>query len=532
MFILGKKLLLCALSFSASFAVHAKNTLVYCSEGSPAGFDSAQYSSGTDYDASASNLFNSLMMFPRGETKAVPGLAESYEVSPDNLTYIFHLRKNVKWHTTKYFTPSRDFNADDVVFTFDRLSNKNNFLNKVYPAEFPYFTDIGLNKTIKSVEKIDDYTVKFTLNSVDASFIQIMAMPITSIYSKEYAEKLVAQGKAEMINQQPIGTGPFIFERYQKDASIRYKANHQYWDAKDMPAVEHLIFSITKDASVRYQKLQAGECDIMSYPLPADISSMKKDKNLVVQSNPGFNIGFLAYNTEIPPFNKVEVRQALDYAINKPAIIQAVYAGQGQLAVNPMPVTQWSFNKKIKPREMDVAKAKELLAKAGYPNGFETTLWSIPVQRPYNPNGRLMAEMLQADWAKIGVKVKITTYEWGEYLKRASKGEHQIAMSGWTSNNGDPDNWLGNLFSCEAIGGSNFSRFCYAPFQKIVTEAKHTINPEKRSVLYEEAQQIFFDQAVASIIATSIVNVPMRKGVSGFKISPFGLFQFSGVSVE
>ncbi|ETD72253.1 ABC transporter, partial [Pelistega indica] len=454
------------------------------------------------------------------------------DVSDDGLVYTFHLRKGVKWHTTKYFTPTREFNADDVVYTFDRLGNKENAFNKAYPVEFPYYTDMGLKANVKSVEKMDDYTVKITLNNTDASFTQTLAMPIGSIYSKEYADKLLADGKAEMINQQPVGTGPFIFERYQKDASIRYKANKEYWNKDDMPLVDNLIFAITKDASVRYQKLKAGECHIMSYPLPADIDGMKKDVKLKVMSQPGFNVGFIYYNTEKEPFNKTDVRVALDMAMNKPAIIQAVYGGQGELAPNPMPPTQWSFNKEIKSRETDIAKAKELLAKAGYPNGFEATLWSLPVQRPYNPNGCLMAEILQADWAKIGVKVNITTYEWGEYMKRAKSGEHQIMMAGWTGDNGDPDNWLGTLFSCEAVGGNNYSRFCYDPFQKLIAEARQLSDMGQRTKLYEQAQVIWHEQMPGSPIGTSIVSVPMGKNVEGFKISPFGAFEFTGVSVK
>ncbi|WP_071058503.1 ABC transporter substrate-binding protein [Pelistega sp. MC2] len=528
----AQKVLGAALLTVFASSAYAAGTLVYCSEGSPAGFDSSQFTAGTDFDASARNVYSSLLKFPRGETKAAPALAESFDVSDDGLVYTFHLRKGVKWHTTKYFTPTREFNADDVVYTFDRLGNKDNAFNKAYPVEFPYYTDMGLDKNIKSVEKVDDYTVKITLNKNDASFTQTLAMPIGIIYSKEYADKLLADGKAEMINQQPVGTGPFIFERYQKDASIRYKANKEYWNKDDMPQVDNLIFAITKDASVRYQKLKAGECHIMSYPLPADVENMKKDAKLKVLSQPGFNVGFVYYNTEKEPFNKADVRVALDMAMNKPAILKAVYGGQGELNPNPMAPTQWSFNKEIKSRETDIAKAKELLAKAGYPNGFEATLWSLPVQRPYNPNGRLMAEMLQADWAKIGVKVNITTYEWGEYLKRAKAGEHQIAMVGWTGDNGDPDNWLGNLFSCSAVGGSNYSRFCYEPFEKVITEARQINDVAQRTKLYEQAQVIFHEQMPGSPMGTSIVNVPTTKNVEGFKISPFGAFEFTGVSVK
>lgn len=529
---LTQKLLVGAVASLFATVGMAKGTLVYCSEGSPAGFDSAQYTAGTDFDASSYNVFNGLVDFPRGESKAAPSLAESWDVSPDGLTYTFHLRKGVKFHTTKYFKPTRDFNADDVVWTFERLANKDFPFNKAYRVAFPYYSDMGLDTTIKSVEKVDDYTVKFNLNKVDASFIQTLAMAIASIQSKEYGDQLLAQGKAEMINQQPIGTGPFQFERYQKDAFIRYKANKDYWDKEDGPKVDNLIFAITKDASVRYQKLKAGECHIMAYPLPADVDSMKKDPSLQVITSSGFNVGSLYYNTEKAPFDKAEVRQALDYALNKPAIIKAVYGGEGEQAVNPIPPTQWSYNKDIKAREQNIEKAKELLAKAGYPNGFETTLWSLPVQRPYNPNGRLMAEMIQADWAKIGVKVTITTYEWGEYLKRAKQGEHQVVMNGWTGDNGDPDNWFGNLYSCAAVGGSNYSRFCFKPFDDLVVKAKQITDVGERTKLYEQAQVIFFEQNPASPIGTSLSNEPMVKGVKGYKSEPFGQHRFKGVWVE
>ena len=130
-------------------------------------------------------------------------------------------------------------------------------------------------------------------------------------------------------------------------------------------------------------------------------------------------------------------------AVNKPAIIDAVYQGAGQLAVNAMPPTQWSYDETIKGSEYNPEKARELLRAAGVKEGTEITLWAMPVQRPYNPNARLMAEMLQADWAKVGIKARIVSYEWGEYIKRAHAGEHDAMLIGWTGDNGDPDNWLG-----------------------------------------------------------------------------------------
>lgn len=498
----------------------AAGNLVFCSEGSPAGFDPGQYTTGTDFDAAAETVFNRLTQFERGGTAVIPGLAEKWDVSPDALTYTFHLRPGVKFHTTEYFKPTRTFNADDVLFTFQRMLDKDHPFRKAYPTEFPYFTDMGM----------DDMTVKFTLNQVDAAFIQNLAMSFASIQSAEYADQLLKQGKAADLNQKPIGTGPFVFKRYQKDAQIRFAGNKDYWKPEDVK-IDNLIFAINTDASVRMQKLKAGECQITLFPRPADLEALKKDTNLNMPSQPGFNLGYIAYNVTHKPFDKLEVRQALDMAVNKKAIIDAVYQGAGQLAVNGMPPTQWSYDETIKDAGYNPDKAKELLKAAGVAEGTEITLWAMPVQRPYNPNAKLMAEMLQADWAKVGIKARIVTYEWGEYIKRAKGGEHDAMLIGWSGDNGDPDNWLGTLYGCDAIDGNNFSKWCNTDYDKLIKQAKANPDQAQRTELYKQAQHILKDQVPITPIAHSTVYQPMRKNVQDFKISPFALNSFYGVSV-
>ncbi|MQU05391.1 ABC transporter substrate-binding protein [Pseudomonas helleri] len=523
---------------SAPFAQAATN-LVYCSEGSPAGFDPGQYTTGTDFDASAETIYNRLSEFERGSTNVIPGLATSWDISPDNLTYTFHLRDGVKFHTTPYFTPTRNFNADDVLFTFNRMLDKDMPFRKAYPTEFPYFTDMGMDKNIKSVEKIDDHTVKFTLNTVDAAFIQNMAMHFASIESAEYADKLLKAGNPSDINQKPIGTGPFVFKSYQKDSNIRYTGNKDYWKPEDVK-IDNLIFAITTDPSVRMQKLKKNECQITIYPRPADLQSLKEDPNLKMPSQAGFNTGYIAYNVmdkikgsdEPNPMAQLKVRQALDMAVNKQQIIDSVYQGAGQLATNVLPPTQWSYDESIKDAPYDPEKAKQLLKEAGIKEGTEITLWAMPVQRPYNPNAKLMAEMLQSDWGKIGIKAKIMTYEWGEYIKRSKGGENGAMLIGWSGDNGDPDNWLGTLFGCDAINGNNFSKWCNPEFDKLITAAKNTTDKEERTKLYKEAQQLLKEQVPLTPIAHSTVYQPMRKNVEGFKISPLGLMSFYGVSVD
>ncbi|QXI37634.1 ABC transporter substrate-binding protein [Pseudomonas xantholysinigenes] len=517
----------------------AATNLVFCSEGSPAGFDPGQYTTGTDFDASAETMFNRLTQFERGGTKVIPGLATSWEVSDDGKTYTFHLREGVKFHTTEYFKPTRAFNADDVLFTFNRMLDKNHPFRKAYPTEFPYFTDMGMDKNIAKVEKVDDHTVRFALNEVDAAFIQNLAMSFASIQSAEYADQLLKQGKAADINQKPIGTGPFVFSKYQKDAQIRYKGNKDYWKPEDVK-IDNLIFAISTDASVRMQKLKKNECQVTLFPRPADIKPLQEDKKLQMPEQAGFNLGYIAYNVmdkvkgsdQPNPLSQLKVRQALDMAVNKPQIIESVYQGAGQLAVNAMPPTQWSYDTTIKDAKYDPEKAKQLLKEAGIKEGTEITLWAMPVQRPYNPNAKLMAEMLQADWAKIGIKAKIVSYEWGEYIKRSKGGEQGAMLIGWSGDNGDPDNWLGTLYGCDAMDGNNFSKWCYKPYDDLIKQAKATSDQAKRTELYKQAQHILKEQLPITPIAHSTVYQPMSTSVKDFKISPFGLNSFYGVSVE
>jgi ABC-type transport system substrate-binding protein len=525
-----KPLLLAALLCTTPVA-HAASTLVYCSEASPAGFDPSQYTSGTDFDASAETIFNRLTQFKRGGTEIEPGLATSWDVSSDGLAYTFHLRPGVRFHTTDYFTPTREFNADDVLFTFRRLLDRNMPFRQAYPSESPYFTDMGLDSTIKSVSKTDDRTVVFQLNNVDASFVQNLAMSFASIQSAEYAAQLLKQGKAADLNQQPVGTGPFVFKRYQKDAQIRYVANRDYWKPEDVK-LDNLIFAITPDAAVRLQKLKRNECQVSGYPRPEDIALAQQDSHLKVMSQAGFNLGFLAYNVTHKPLDQLKVRQALDMAIDKPAILKAVYQSAGQLAQNALPPGQWSFDPAIKDAPYDPTRARALLKEAGVKEGTAIDLWAMTVVRASNPNARMSAQMIQSDWAKVGIKANIVSYEWGEYIKRAKQGEHDVMIYGWTGDNGDPDNWLGVLYSCAAVKGSNYAKWCDPAYDKLIQQAKLSSDRDKRIQLYRQAQKILKEQVPITPIANSKVFQPMRAEVQDFKISPFGLTPFYGVSLK
>ena len=510
--------------------VQAK-TLVYCSEGSPEGFNPALYTAGTTFDASSKTIFEGLTHFVRGTTELEPGMAESWTVSDDGKTYTFKLRKGVKFHSAKHFKPTRDMNADDVVFTFERQWKKDNPYHAISGGNYEYFNGMSMPDLLKDIVKVDDYTVKFVLNRPEAPMLANLAMDFAVIQSAEYADAMMKAGTPDKVDQWPIGTGPFVFQGYKKDAQIRYTAFKDYWRGK--AAIDKLVFSITPDASVRYAKLKAGECQIMPYPNPADIAAIEADPNINLMQQEGLNVGYLAYNTKVAPFDKVMVRKALNKAMNKQAIIDTVFQGAGKIAKNPIPPTIWSYNEATVDDSYDPAAAKKMLAEAGYPDGFSMKIWAMPVQRPYNPNARRMAEVIQADFAKVGVKVEIISYEWGEYLKRSKDVNRDGAvLLGWTGDNGDPDNFLAVLLGCDGVGGSNRAQWCYKPFEDLIQKAKVVSDPAERTKLYEEAQIVFKSQAPWATIAHSVVFMPLAKNVVNFKIDPFGGHIFYGVDLK
>jgi dipeptide transport system substrate-binding protein len=506
-------------------------TLVFCSEGSPENFYPAINTTGTSFDAN-SQIYSRMVDFERGGTTVVPSLAERWDISPDGKTYTFHLRRGVKWHSNRIFKPSRDFNADDIVFSFERQWKENHPFFKVTSSNHSYFNDMGLPILLNSVEKLDDYTVRVALNEPEAPFLSDLAMEFAGIQSKEYADAMMKAGTPEKIDQEPIGTGPYFLVQYQKDAVIRYRAFADYWDGK--AKIDDLVFSITPDAAVRWAKLQKGECHVMPYPNPADLDAMRRNPSIQVLEQPGLNIGYLAYNTTKKPFDDVRVRKALNMAINKKAIIDAVYLSTGIAAKNPIPPSMWSYNDDIMDDPFNPVAAKKLLSEVGYPNGFDTDLWAMPVQRPYNPNARRIAELMQADLAKIGVRAEIRSFEWGEYRKRAQNGEHMMAQLGWTGDNGDPDNFLHSLLGCNAarIDGSNIAKFCYPPFEELVVKAKSVSDQAERTELYRKAQVVFKERAPWFTIAHALQLKPVRKEVVDFKLSPFGRHTFYGVDIK
>lgn len=516
----------------ANAAGSKQKTLVYCSEASPDSFNPMLSASLPTFDATTDTIYNRLIQFSRSDYgfDEDSGLAERYSVSDDGLSYTFYLRKNIPFHQNSLFKPSRPFNADDVLFTFQRQADKNHPYHKIGASQYLYFKR-NLADNFKGISKIDDYTIKIDLNHADKQFLAFIASANLSIQSAEYAQLMLAAGTPELIDTKPIGTGPFQFVDYAIDAIIRYQAFDQYWHGREK--IDNLIFSITPDAAVRAAKLINGECDIMVYPNPSDLPKLKAAANVNVLEKPSLNTGYLAFNATKTPFEQKKVRQALAYAINKPKIIDAIYSGQADIADNILPKPMKYYNHDLNNYEYSPEKARALLAEAGFKEGFSTTIWAMPVSRPYNPNARRMAEIIQADWAAIGVKAEIKSFEWAEYLKRARAGEHEVILMGWAGMNTEPESFLESLFTCKAFDlGSNYARFCKPEYDALLQKALAESDLKKREAYFKSLQEILIEEVPLVPIAHSKLIQPISKRVRNFDIGVFQQNDFKGLDVE
>ncbi len=515
---------------SGAYAKLPNKALVYCSESSPSGFDASQSWSVPNHTASARTIYNRLL--ETDGRKIYPSLVTDWDISENGRVYTFHLRRGVKFHATPWFKPTRDFNAEDVLFTFERMRNPDMPFRKAYPAEFPFWHHSNFDKLISKIEALDQgHTVRFTLTLANAPFLFNLAMDSASILSAEYAAQLLKVGHPSEINWKPIGTGPFIFREYVKDATIRFDGNPGYWKPGEVQ-LSKLIFQMTPDATVRMQKLKANECQVSAALRPVDIAAFEAAPNFKVLSQPGLNLAYLAYNVTHQPLDDGRVRRALDMAIDKKAIIDGVYEGRAQIAVAPIPPLQWGFDESLKDAPRDSKKAKALLAEAGYPNGFSISLFITSVERPYNPNARLMAEMIQSDWAKIGIKANIVINEDFEtFLKSGRDGKHDARLSGFSGGNGDPDDWL-KLLSCTTVGSGNLSKWCHKEFEDLIQRAAQMTHATERTRLYVQVQKIFKREQPFTPIAYAMDYQVINKHVTGFKINPLGQTVFSGVSLR
>jgi len=535
-------LLTFALIVGMMASASAKGVLVFGSSGDASRLDPGDVTDGESIQR-MDNIFEGLVEFKSGTTEIEPCLATSWEVSEDGKEITFHLREGVKFHD------GTDFNADAVIFSFARQYDTNHPYYQY--GEWPYWG--WMYGDIDKVEKIDDYTVKIVMKNINASIMTSFAMFTVNIVSPTNAEKY-----KEDAFKNPCGTGPFKFVEWVKDDHITLEANENYW--RERASLDKLIFKVIPDPSARLMALEVGEVQGIEYPNPADLDRIKANQDLVLMSQPGMNVGYMAMNegygyidenknavrdiadeplVKTPgyfePLTKKEVRQAINMAIDKQSIVDNLYMGTAIKAKNGMPPFMLGYNDDIEDYPYDPERAKALLAEAGYPDGFEVTLYVMPVSRPYMFDPPKIGEAIQSYLAAVGITVKFYQVDWGTYLQETMEGKHQMCLLGWTGDNGDPDNFMNVLYGanvCSIGTAGNYAFYTNSTNQELLSAALGTYDEEKRAAYYKKAQEMIHEDAGYVYLAHSTQNIVFRTNVKGYVLNPTSRKFFYPVTVE
>jgi len=540
-------IIICAMLLAVGFSgctenkpVVTEKVLIFACSGDADKLDPADVTDG-ESTARTDSIFEGLVQYKAGSADIEPCLATSWNTSADGKNITFNLRHGVKFHD------NTSFNADAVVFSFERQYNTTNPYYQY--GEWAYWG--YMFSDIQKVEKIDDYTVKIVLSRPNAAIMTSLAMFTVAIVSPTNA----ALWKEDAF-KHPCGTGPFKFVEWVKDDHITVEAFKDYW--RGAPKLDKVIYRVITDPSARLLAIQAGEIHGMEYPDPASLASIEANSNLQLLTAPGMNVGYVAMNNGygyndtnhngmhdqdepwvktpgyFKPFTNRSVRQAVNYAINKTSIVQNLYKGTAIVAKNGMPPFMLGYNDDIVDYPYDPAMARELLADAGYPHGFNVTLWVMPVSRPYMFDPAKIGEAIQSYLAAVNITVQIYQIDWSTYLAKTQAGEHSLCLLGWTGDNGDPDNFMNVLYGanqCTIGTAGNVAFYNNTQVQNLLSQALQTYNTNQRAQLYKEAQVIIHQDAPFVYLAHANQNLVFTKNIQGFVLNPTARYFFYPVDM-
>lgn len=415
------------------------------------------------------SIFDGLMDYAPGTTELRPGLAESYEVSADGLVYTFKLRAGVKFHN------GREMTADDVKYSLDRMTNPATqspgagFFGSI--AGFDAAGDGGLS----GVEVVDPATVKITLSRPDATFLHVLALNFASVVPKEAVEEF-----GDDFGKNPVGTGAYKLAEWTLGQKLVFEKNADYWIA-GVPYLDQIVFEVGQEPIVALLRLQNGEVDVPGDGIPpakfTEVMADPAQAARVVQGGQ-LHTGYITLNVTTPPFDKVEVRQAVNMAINKDRVVQIIN-GRAVPANQPLPPSMPGYTKDYKGYAYDVEGAKKLLADAGLADGFETDLYVMNT----DPNPRI-AQAIQQDLAAIGIKANIQSLAQANVIEAGGAGTAPMIWSGgmgWIADFPDPSNFYGPILGCSGAeaGGWNWSKYCNETLDAKAVEADSMFDPAK-----------------------------------------------------
>ncbi|MEA4846466.1 MAG: ABC transporter substrate-binding protein [Clostridiaceae bacterium] len=467
------------------------------------------------------NVLETLVKCERSGDGIVPLLAESWKSSEDGLNWVFRLRQGIKFHDGTIF------DAHAVVFNFNRWMDEE---NPYHNGPFSYWSYIfgGFPGFVRSVTALDDYSVEIKLNKPFAPFLYALTMPAFGMVSPEAIKTYTGD-----LSEHPVGTGPFIFKSWERNSNIVLVRNEKYWNGAAQ--VDEIEFKVIPGNKERLEELRQGTIHIADYLSPEDIAYIRYDPDLHLYFRPSFNVGYMAMNNEKPPFNNRLVRAAINHAIDKDKLINDVFYNLAKPAATFLPPSLWGYNGSLETYDYNPEKSRQLLAEAGYPEGFNATLWVMSASREYFPKPLEAAQFIKENLMKVNIDVKIEIFNWDEYLRRIHNGEHEIALIGWTGDYTDPDNFLYTMLASEnakpGLAG-NYSFYKSAEADQLLAQARQTANMDFRRNLYRRLQELVnYDIPSVPLVHTTPV-LAARLSVKGYTPHMTGIESLENVSLD
>lgn len=456
-------------------------------------------------------MMKGLVEFKLGTFDVQPAIAQSWKMTGGGLQWTFELKKGLK------FSDGTPIDAAAVKFNFDRWRLTKNPYHQNYP--YGYYADMfgGFPGLITAVDAPNPQTVTFTLSRPLGPFLRDLAMPSFAIASPTAVRKDLAG-----FGNQPVGYGPYMLKEWVKDDHITLAVNPTWQGPK--PAYATVIVRDIPDQATSVLEMQRGGIDFLTDPRPDDAAQLAKQSGVTLYDQPSNNNSYVAFNVQKAPFGNVAVRRAIAYAIDVRAIVKAFYSAGAIVATNWTPPGMLGEDKSLQIYPYDPAKAKQLLAQAGLRNGFSTDLYYPTTPRPYMPEPQRIAEAIQADLQKVGIKVTLEPFEFGVFLEKVRNGEHQMCLIGWSGDNGDPDNFFYPLLDKDSAlakpNGQNYSFWEDEAFHRLILKGQTTLDDATRAVVYRQANDMVRDQVPALPIVHTTVPVIVKSSIGGFVPSP------------
>ncbi|KOE64161.1 ABC transporter substrate-binding protein [Aggregatibacter actinomycetemcomitans] len=549
----------CLLAFAVNSAMAAprvpeelaNNGLIYCTHASGFSFNPQTADAGTSMNVVTEQIYNKLFEISNTSAAPTPVLAQSYSLSPDGKVITIHLRRGIKFHHTDWFKPTRDFNADDVVFSLNRVLGYETYLptleqtsvsykNPQYrifheqakKVRFPYFESIKLNQKIESVKAINPHTVEIILFKPDSSILSHLASQYAIIFSQEYAVQLNADDNLVQLDTLPVGTGPYKVKNYFRNQYVRLEKNTDYWkkDAK----INDIIIDLSTDRTGRLIKFFNGECQIASYPEVSQLGLLREnDERYYIKSVEGMNLAYLAFNFQKTAIQDEQLRRAISQAINRQRIIKTIYHNTATVANNIIPNISWASA--VNTPDFDYDYNPQQARRILQDKKLSLSMWVINEEQVYNPAPLKTAELIKADLTNAGVEVNIRSVTRTFLIEQLHKKaeDYDMILTGWLGGNLDPDSFMRPILSCSTSNEiTNLSNWCSEKFDQIMDEALDTSNQRVRSAAYNQAQTLILSELPIIPIANVKRVLVASSRVQNIDMSPFGSLNFSTLSLR